>query len=147
MSNLILSKYRALTPVSDEAAVNDMWQMMMELTVPEAAPRWLKSEDTGYVFRFTSSKYPQYVLEYVQGSKQDSVTTLYRASPEVASLESISKVRSDLINEVGSVLMALPSTVVVGDAGREREVALKEMGTAQLVDLLAHFTHTDLKTI
>lgn len=147
MSNSVLTKYRNLRPMNNQEIVDGMWRHMVALTVPEAEHRWLKSEDTGFVFLYTHKDYPNVVLEYVQGSKNDSVTTIYEYSTEVSSLDQVRKVREELINEIGRVLLALPSTVVVRDEGREREVALKELGTAQLMDVLAHFTHTDIKTI
>ncbi|WP_374335347.1 hypothetical protein [Methyloversatilis sp.] len=146
MSNAVLSKYRGLTPLNNQEIVDGLWRHMTQLSVPEAKHRWFKSEDYGFVFLFSHDDYPNVVLEYVQGSRDDSVTTIYAHTREVASLEALSNMRKELINEIGAVLLALPQSVVVRDEGREREVALKELGTAQLVDVLAHFTQTDIHT-
>jgi hypothetical protein len=148
MSNAILTKYRNVRPVSnDEAKVEAMWRLMTGMTYYDARPRWSHSPDTGNVFLLIHDDFPGYVLEYVMGTENDSVTTLYEASADVGSLSAVAQMRADLINEIGSILLALPSTVVVWDQGRERELTLKELGTAQLIDTLAHFTGTDITTL
>jgi len=147
MSNAVLEKYRTIAPSNDQQIVEAMWRKMLDLTEEQAKFRWHKSEETGFVFLFTDERYPGYVLEYVQGTKNDSVTTLYKYSREFATLKTLAGVREDLIREIGRVLLSIPGAVLVRDEGREREVTLKELGTAQLQDVLAHFTATDITTI
>lgn len=145
MSNPVLHKYRDITPLSDDATTDAMLRILVDIHPQEQQRWWIKNQNVGFVCIFTHEKFPGKVIEYVQGSQEDSVTTLYDMHPIFADLARLEQVRNELITEIGVTLMALPASVLVYDAGREREAPLKELGTAQLMDVLAHFTGTDLK--
>lgn len=145
MGNQILNKYRNVKPVSDVKVVEDMLRVLVEM--PRHAQRWINDRVVGALCYYEDERYPQYVLEYAMSNNQDSVTTLYMKTPEFESLESCRKMREDLISEIGRALMAIPSFVQVYDAGRERRAHLNELGTAQLIDTLAHFVGQDLATL
>lgn len=144
MSNPILFKLRDLKPINDEPLVNKMLEILVAIPNEKQDDLWTRTQGAGNVCMFKHSITPGKVIEYVQGSKDDSVTTLYEGHPIFSSLKALTEARLDLISEIATVTMALPGTVVVRDAGRGRECFLRELGTAQLMDVLAEFTHTDL---
>ena len=144
MSNAILTKYRSINPLIDDATTDAMLKVLVEIPASAQQRFWIRSQAVGNVCIYTQDDHPGKVLEYVQGSQEDSVTTLYSANGVFNDLSTLEKVRSDLINEIGAVLMRLPSTIGVMDQGRGRQVALKELGTAQLIDTLAHFTSSNI---
>lgn len=146
--NAILEKYRSsITPLNDSETTDEMLRLLMAVQVTAQQRYWIKSHELGYICVFKHEKFPGKVIEYVQGTQDDSVTTLYQGTLITDDISRIEETRKDLIGEIAHVLMALPSTVAVYDEGRERQTVLKELGTAQLMDVLAKFTHTDLATI
>lgn len=147
MSNSVLTKYREITPVNNEDVTNGLLKILVEMDADQQMPFWTRSSTSGSVCIFKNDAFPEYTIEYVQGVEDDSVTTLYRNTRLLADRDIAVAVRDDLIDEIGRVLLALPSTVAVQDSGRDRQAMLKELGTAQLMDVLAHFTHTDIATI
>lgn len=148
MSNTVLNKYRGVViPLNDSETTDGMLRILVDMTPQEQQRMWIKSENIGHVCLFKHDNFPGKALEYVMGSQEDSITTLYEGTPVMADMMRLEELREELIAEIARVLMALPSTVAVYDAGRERQATLKELGTAQLIDTLAHFTHTDLATV
>lgn len=147
MSNATLFKHRSIKPLNDDATTDKMLAILVEIPNHKQEGFWIRAESAGSVCLFKHESFPGKVIEYVLGSRHDSVTTLYEENPAFATKRSLEDTRNDLIGEIAKVLMALPSTIAVYDAGREREVVLRELGTAQLIDTLAHFTHTDLTTL
>lgn len=147
MSNATLHKYRSLKPVNDEPTTNKLLTILVEIPNAGQEGFWIRTNDAGYVCLFQHDSVPGRLVEYVQGSQDDSVTTLYELNPVFATLQSLKDCRNDLISEIGRVLLALPNTVTVHDEGRERQLFLRELGTAQLMDVLAHFASVDLATV
>ena len=145
--NEILLKHRDIKPVNDVADAEQLLSHLVELDPIKQQLYWIKSEEIGFVCVYQHPDVPNRVIEYVQGTKSDSVSTLYEGNEKIADLERLAEVRRELMGEIGAVLMRLPSTIAVYDGGREREAALKELGTAQLMDVLAHFTGTDINTL
>lgn len=137
--NHTLEKYRSLKPINDETTVNAMLTILVEIPPSLQESFWIRENDVGSLCLYENEMFPNKVLEYVQGSADDSVTTLYGPNPIFNSRQALIEARQELIAEIGRSLLALPSTVAVYDSGRERQVMLKELGTAQLYDVLAHF--------
>lgn len=148
MSNPTLSHYhRHLRPINDDQKTDAMLALLVKVPGERQNDFWIRGSDSGTLCLWENEAFPGVVLEYVQGSQEDSVTTLYESCPMLATRQSLIDTRTSLINEIGALLMALPSTIAVYDGGREREAMLNELGTAQLIDVLAHFSHTDLATL
>lgn len=145
--NIILEKYRGLRPLNDPQTTDKMLAILVEVPEAKQEGMWLRDRNVGHACLFRHESFPGKVIEYVQGTQQDSVTTLYEESPVFESRATLLAAREALIHEIGRVLMAIPATVVVYDEGRERDVRLWELGTAQLFDTLAHFTHADVATL
>lgn len=148
MSNAILSKYnRSIRPLNDIETTDAILRVLVDVPVTEQQRFWIADDaNCGRVCLYSHPNFPGLVLEYVQGTQEDSMTTLFEADPVFADLPRLAEMRKELINEIGATLLALPSTVTVYDTGREREVFLNELGTAALIDTLAHFTGTDIAT-
>jgi len=147
MSNSVLHKYRTINPINDIAVTDAMLRVLVEIPNEQQEGFWIRDNEVGNICLYRNDAHPGKVLEYAQGSQDDSVTTLYEDNGLFQSRQQLWDMRRDLMSEIGRVLLAIPSTVVVYDAGREREVFLRELGTAQLFDVLARFAGADAKTI
>lgn len=137
----------ALRPKTDVAAVERLWTILTEMTPEEQHRFWIRDPKAGQVCLFEHESAPGVVLEYVAGSKQDSVSTLYEAATVVGSKQALIDVRTFLITEIAVIFGGLPSAMGFHDAGRGRDVFLREMGTAQLLDELARLMSLSLEAI
>lgn len=140
-TNDVIDKYaKLINPVSDEATVMELFKHLVKLTPAQQHEMSFVDAEVGKVLIFRHDQFPGLVLEYVLGTKDDSVSTLYRESPIFATRQTLIDTRRALYREIGAVMLALPASVVVSDPGRQRgDVYLYELGTAQLIDTLEHF--------
>lgn len=146
--NPILTKYRQhFKPINDIAVTDGMLRILVEVPPEQQETMWFRDADAGSVCVFMHDNFPGKIIEYVQGSADDSVTTLYESDSLIADRARLKAARGELITEIGAVLMRLPSTVGVRDEGRERTLPLRECSTAQLMDLLAQATGTDIGSL
>lgn len=139
-----LNKYfKDFDPVNDQTMIEEGWAHLVQMPPREQKERSREDEFAGRVLLlplWDTDKREHFFLEYVkclEDIREDSVTTLYHQSQQVKDLDSLLAARKELITEVAARFQALPSTMTVFDAGRQREVWLRELGTAQLVDILA----------
>lgn len=106
--------------------------------------RLIKSPTVGDIALFQWEKYPQHIMEIVIATNgEDCVTTLYEYDSIFANIAEYEEVRWKLITEIAGLYSALPSAIRFTD-GRDRQIEMKEMGTAQLIDNLAHLTYTSI---
>lgn len=130
-----IHRYNSLIrPVNDEATVNLLLAALVDMTPEQQRDFWFRDATAGAVCLFANELAPGKILEYVQGGRDDSITTLYEGTSLFASRQAVIDARSTMMTEIAASLLSLPSAVGFYDEGREREVALKEMGTAQLID-------------
>ena len=147
MSNSTLYKYRGIKPLNEPETTDKLLSILVDIPHHLQDRMWIR-DNTGSVCIFRHDSAPGRVIEYVQGSADDSVTTLYEDCPELSTMQAVLEARKELITAIGVATMAIPSTIAVRDEGRGRsEVPLRELGIAQLQDVLAHFTNTDLATL
>jgi len=134
VENLLIRANRDIKPLSDEKTVESMLRYLVE--VPDAAQEgfWVRSYEGGHVCLFGHHAFPGKVIEYVAGSKEDSITSLYVATSIFDSRWNLMLLRIDLIREIKAATMTVNDSFALFDGGRERHVRLKEMGTAQLID-------------
>lgn len=117
--------------------VNAMLSILVNVPLNEQNELWVRDNGgTGNYCVFHHPSFPNHVLEYVAGSKQDSITSLYERSPVFSDRAELKKLRNAMMLEIAASCMSLPSSLAFYDHGREREVALVEFGTGQLVDHL-----------
>lgn len=139
--NIILEKYRSLTPVNDENLVNAMLTALVECSPERQREFFALSRNGGRFYLFRHSAFPGRVIEYVPDYDQDtSVTTLYEEHPIFESRKALIDAREEIIGEIDRTLLAIPNTTTVRDEGREKDFKLPELGTAQLLDVLGYFT-------
>lgn len=135
MTRAIYEKYKSITSVTDDKIVLQIQRQVTGLNFKQAQEYRAKDPIGGSVYIFTDSDFPNHVLEIVPGtSAEDSVTTLYAGHPIFNSRTELIRARRDMIEAIAAGFLALPATIAIPDAGRERDVALKEHGTAQLID-------------
>lgn len=147
MTNIVLNKYRTINPVNDVQKTDAMLRVLVEIPNERQEDMWIRDGNYGNICLYRDDRFPGFVLEYAQGTQDDSVTTLYTDNGLFKTRQQVLDTRKEIIDEIGRLLLALPQTVVVYDAGRERDSFLRELGTAQLYDVLAHFSSKDVATI
>lgn len=141
MSHPILEKYRDLCPVNDEKTVNALLGLMVELPSSRWSDLFAQSRAGGRLYMFRHESHPNRAVEYVPDNAQDtSVSTLYAEHPIFESRQKLLDAREEIIGAIDHLLMAIPNTATVRDDGRGREFTLPELGTAQLLDVLKHFS-------
>lgn len=141
MSHPILEKYRDLRPVNDDAATNKLLTILTEIPHAQHQDFFAKSRNGGRLYLFRHESVPGKVIEYVPDYQQDSsVTTLYEEHPIFESRQRLIDAREEIISAIDRLLLAVPNTVTVGDEGRGKQFKLPELGTAQLIDVLQHFS-------
>lgn len=138
-TNMVLEKFRTLRPITDDQTVMAMLAILVNLSREQQRDMWFADKDSGRVCLFRHGEFPGKVLEYVWGTKDDSVSTLYEEHPIFATRQALINARKEVRDEIGRLTLSLPSTIVVGDAGRGRDAYLYELGTAQMIDTLEHF--------
>ena len=135
MNELLIARAnRLFKPLNDIAVTDGMLRVLVH--TPESVQEgfWARDNEAGNVCLFGHDRYPRKVIEYVAGSKEDSVTTLYEATSIFDSKTDLMRIRKDLIREIKAMTMTVNNSFALYDEGRERHVKLKEMGTAQLID-------------
>lgn len=143
MSSTIIEKYKTLKPITDDETVHKMLQILVDTPQDQVGKYFGQSKKAGGFYLFEHDAFPGKVIEYLQGhAGDDSVTTLYEGHPIFHSRQALLEAREEIIGAIDHLLMAVPGTTVVQDHGRERQVFLNELGTAQLLDTLAHFSQS-----
>lgn len=133
----VISKYGTLHTINDEVITDAMLERFTNLPAGRHQDMWIRDQVVGDVGIYADTRYPNKIIEVVMGADESSVTTLFEASPIFFSRKELAEARKDIITEIGVATMSLPSLIAVKDEGRGRDVILREMSTAQLIDILA----------
>lgn len=140
MTHPILEKYKALKPLSEDAATNSMLAVLVEIPRSRLFDYFGVSPRSGRFYMLRHEAFPGKVLEYVPDNVPDtSVSTLYADHPIFESRQTLIEARDEIIRAIDELLLSVPGTVTVLDEGRGKEFHLYELGTAQLIDVLTHF--------
>lgn len=147
MTHPVLHKYRDLAVAKDQPIVDKLWLCMVAAT-PQQIERWsAHSERAG---RFVMIRHgdiaPGLVLEYVPDLQNDtSVTTLYGEHFIFTTRQHLLDARVEIIDAINAIIRAIPNSATVKDGGRDnKEFLLAELGTAQLLQVLAQFSGQSL---
>lgn len=133
----VIKKYGMLTTLNDEVVTDELLKQFIELPEPVHHDIWIRDAYVGNVGVYMNDRHPDKLIEVVMGADESSVTTLFARNPIFYSRTELADARKDIINEIGAVTQTLPSVIGVHDVGRGRDVMLREMSTAQLLDILA----------
>jgi hypothetical protein len=133
----VLNKYSNIRYKNDPKITDEILTRMTNLPAKEQFALLKHHPDAGTIAIYHDPRFPEYVVEYVKGSEDDSVTTLYEKAPLFADFSLLVKARLEIMQEIAVHFLSLPSTLTAYDAGRSRRAYLKEFGTMQLLDLLA----------
>ena len=140
MSHPIVEKYRTLHPINDEDATHKLLAILIDLPQDRLSEHYGASSGAGRFYLFRHESVPGKVIEYVPDHHMDSsVTTLYLEHPIFESRQRLVDTRAEIISAIDHLLLAVPNTTTVRDEGRSKEFSLRELGTAQLLDVLEHF--------
>lgn len=141
MSTEVIQKYKDINPINDEKTTHTLMQMLVDTPRDRLAAFYAGSAAAGRFYLFKNDQFPDKLIEYVPGLPgDDSVTTLFSGHRIFETRATLLAARTELIEAIERLLMAVPGTAVVRDEGREREVHLHELGVAQLLDTLIHFS-------
>lgn len=139
-----LNKYRDLRYKHDEKITEAIMASMVALSFAEQRDLWIFDQDAGILCVYQDPRFPQYVIEYIKGSDEDSVTTLFETAPLFGDRSRLREARIEIMQEIASHFLSLPSVLTVYDEGRGRQVYLRELGTMQLLDVLAHVSSKEM---
>lgn len=132
----IIDESKSLKTVNDAVRTDEMLERMVNEPLGRQRDMWIRDGVVGDVCMYLDNRYPENMIECVMGGAESSVTTLFLKHPAFASRERVTALRKELITEIGVATMSLPSNIAIRDEGRGRDVYLKEMSTAQLIDIL-----------
>jgi hypothetical protein len=132
----VIQKYGKLVTINDANTTDEMLKRFTELPESRHHDMWIRDSAVGDVGIYLNSEFDGKVLEVVIGRDETLVSTLFASNPIFSSRKELAEARKHLINEIGAVTMSLPSQIAIKDEGRGREVSLREMSTAQLIDIL-----------
>lgn len=101
----------------------------------------VQPESIGTITIFSDQeRHPGKIVEVVSSlDGEDACMTLYAENPIFGELTKLAELRKEVIYALGSRFTALPGLTTVMDEARGKKVLLREMGTAQLLDLLADY--------
>lgn len=141
MSHPVVEKYRSLVTMNDDGIVNKMLGILVEVPKDRLEQFYAGSTNGGRLYVYRNAEVCDGVVEYIPDhANETSVTTLYREHPMFESRAKLIATREEVISAIDRVLMALPGTTTIYDEGRNKELYLAELGTAQLLDVLKHFS-------
>ena len=103
----------------------------------------VQPESIGTIAVFSDQeRHPGKIVEVVSSlDGEDACMTLYMENPIFGELTKLAELRKEVICAIGSRFVSLPGLMTVMDEARGKKVLLREMGTAQLLDLLADYTN------
>lgn len=103
----------------------------------------VQPQTVGVVAIFSDQeRYPGKVVEVVSSQDgSDACMTLFANDSIFGDLTKLEALRKELIYAIASRFTALPGLLTIMDEERGKKVLLREMGTAQLIDLLADYTN------
>lgn len=141
MAHPIYEKYRNVKPISDDNITNIILQQMVSAPKSELADFYARDPHAGQFYLVRDSDHAGKVLEYVPDMIADtSVTTLYIDEPIFATRQALIDARKEIIEAIERTCLAMPGTMTVRDTPRGKDFHLFELGTAQLLDVLFHFS-------
>ena len=143
MSTQVIEKYKTINPLNDAATTDALLRILVDIPRDRLGEFYGADASAGRFYLFRHDSFPGKLIEYVPGLPgDDSVTTLYDEHAVFSTRQRLIDTRKEIIVAIEQILMAVPNTTVVRDSGRERDVFLQEMGTAQLLDTLVHFNQS-----
>ena len=144
MSNKVLDRYsRRVMPANATDTI--IKEYREHLAKDQSGIRIVKSPTAGDVVLFQWGKYPQFVLEIVIGAKgEDCAIALYHHESLFDDVGEYERCRWELISEIAGIYSALPSSIRFDDGRDRKNLQMKEMATAQLIDNLARMTYSSI---
>lgn len=144
MSNKVLEKYsRVVLPVNlAESVVKEYREYLKN---DQSGLKQMKSYTAGDAALFKWSKYPQWVMEIVLGKGgEDCAIAVYHSDSIFNDIDTYERMRQDIIYEIASLFSALPSSIRFDDGRDRKNLEMRELGTAQLLDELARLTYSSI---
>lgn len=144
MSNKVLEKYsRVVVPVN--VAGNVINEYRERLKNDQSGARQMTSHVAGDVILFIWDRYPQWVMEIVLGARgEDCAIAFYHSDSIFNDINAYERMRQNIIYEIAGLFSALPSSIRFDDGRDRKNLEMKEMGTAQLLDELARLTYSSI---
>lgn len=136
MSGLI-NKYATLNPIANEVKIREFTtELVRNLDMVKTAA--IDDRETGIVLlqQFTIDGQPVYLEVIGSSAFADSASTLYGAHPVFNNKGAYIEARRELITVIEDMKDAVPGSLIVTCPMRKRPALIRELGLAQLVDLM-----------
>lgn len=142
MDNLIEQYSRQLTVLHDPDTAEAIFKRGVHENEGKISAI-VQPETVGVIAIFSDQENnPGKIVEIAHSlNGNDACMTLYTNDSIFGELSKLADLRQKLIYAISGRFMALPGLLTVMDEARGKKVLLREMGTAQLIDLLADYTN------
>lgn len=135
----ILDRYRDLVAVNSERIAQELSAQLRKKTLPEQRQHFANVASSGFFFLYRDPVvHPDKVLECVVSPAGDAITSVYIGNHAMVSdMGTLIGAREALQRAISEKIGLSIEAIGVDDPGRGRALGLKELSTAQLIDLLA----------
>lgn len=134
----VLDKYRHIVVVNGRQVALELSHQLNRLSRQQQRAHFGGDHRSGFFYLFHHEIHLDKVLETVVSPKGDAVTSVYLADPIFNSMGELMAARVELCNAIALQQgLSLEAVGVDDPGGRGRLLGLEELGTGQLIDLLA----------
>lgn len=133
----VLDKYRHIVVVNGQNIALEISQELQAKPQQEQRAHFGGHHKIGFFYLFVGTKHPNKVLETVVSPQGDAITSVYMVDPIFATTGELLRAREQLIKACAESIGLSVEAVGIEDPARGRLLGLEELGTGQLIDLLA----------
>lgn len=134
----VLEKYRHIVVVNGRQVALEISHHLNQLNREQQRAYFGGEYKYGFFYLFNHPVHHDKMLETVVSPHGDGITSVYLVDPIFASIGELMRARAELCEAIASRIGLSLGAVGVEDwEGRGRMLGLEELGTGQLVDLLA----------
>jgi len=133
----VLEKYRDLVAVNSERIALELSLNLRKESIEAQRAAFGGSRELGFFYLYRHDAHNDKVLESVLAMTGDAITSVYVNHRANASIGSLMAARSELMRAISEKIGLSIEAIGIEDPGRGRQVALSELATGQLIDILA----------
>ena len=143
----IMDRVRSVQVVNSQTVALQLSQTLRAMPKDKERDVFAGDMTTGFFWLVTdAAKQPDMVMECVVSPQGDAITSTYSAHPIFGSVGELMRTRRLLIEALSEQLGLSNDLIGVEDPGRGRRLGTHELGTGQLIDLLAEQMGTSVAT-
>lgn len=133
-----LERYRHIVVSNSDRKAHELDYFFRQLSENDQARHFFARRGVGSIWLYRDRRHPEYVLEIVYSQEHgDCISSLYKDCAENGSSGALLETREHLIKALSEKVGLSPEAMGIDDEARGRALAPHELGTGQLIDLLA----------